>query len=258
MNRMRGMTSRLAVLMTLVALATGAIAACAGCFTPLGADKAMGSFGQGGYLFLRWQEGVEVMIWHDLAGEGTGHSASSNAGRLYVERGSVRLADGRSLAWELQTADGKTGKVQIDGIRYDLAAGTLFIVTTQDGTRAVRQLSRDLSAVPLDRDGILAFARNDLDLAPLLDENVSAPPKAGPGITIVGIVKDVSLSTRVIALAEPVDGFSVVALTPESELLSADGNEIAPRDIQPGMRIEASGVPGESEALLASEVHVLP
>jgi len=62
----------------------------------------------------------------------------------------------------------------------------------------------------------------------------------------------------VIALAEPVDGFSVVALTVTSKLLSADGNEIALRDMQLGMRIQASGMPGESGALLASEAHVFP
>ena len=258
MKRMRGMTSRLAVSTILVALATGAAAACVGRFTPPGADKAMGSFGQGGYLFLRWQEGLEVMIWHDLTGEGTGHSAGSNAGRLYVERGAAHSVDGRTLAWELQTADGKTGEIQINGVCYDLAAGTLFIITTQEGTTAVRQLSRDLSAVPLDRDGILTFAWNDPDLAPLLNETVPAPAEGDPRVTIVGTVRDVSLSARVIALAEPVDGFSVVALTVTNTLLSADGNEIALRDIQPGMKIQASGVPGESGALLASEVHVLP
>ena len=45
-------------------------------------------------------------------------------------------------------------------------------------------------------------------------------------------VRDFSLSSRVIALAESVDGFSVVALTVTSKLLSADGNEIALRDMQ--------------------------
>ena len=84
-----------------VALVPAMVAACADVVTPPGADKAMGSCVQGGCLLLRWQEGLEVMIWHDLAGEGTGHSAGSNAGRLYIERGSVRSADGRNLAWEL-------------------------------------------------------------------------------------------------------------------------------------------------------------
>jgi hypothetical protein len=87
---------------------------------------------------------------------------------------------------------------------------------------------------------------------------ITIPAEGEPGITIVGTVRDVSLSARVIALTEPVDGFGVVALTLESKLLSAGGNGITLRDIRPGMGIRASGLPGESQALLASEVHVFP
>jgi hypothetical protein len=87
---------------------------------------------------------------------------------------------------------------------------------------------------------------------------ITIPAEGEPELTIAGTVRDVSLSARVIALTEPVDRFSIVALTLESRLLSAGGNEIALRDIRPGMRIQASGLPGESQALLASEVRVLP
>ncbi len=78
------------------------------------------------------------------------------------------------------------------------------------------------------------------------------------GITIMGTVMDVSLSARIIMLQEPVEGFSVVALTEESELVSTDGDEITLRDIRPGMTIQTSGQPGESNALLASQVLLLP
>ncbi len=81
--------------------------------------------------------------------------------------------------------------------------------------------------------------------------------EAESGITIVGTVMDVSLSARIIMLREPVEGFDVIALTEESELVSTDGDEITLRDIRPGMRIEASGQPGKSNALLASQVLVL-
>ncbi len=59
-------------------------------------------------------------------------------------------------------------------------------------------------------------------------------------------------------LTEPMDGFSVIALTGENKLISASGSAIMLRDARAGMRIHASGQPGESQALLASEVHVLP
>jgi hypothetical protein len=170
--------TRLALLVVVV---TTAVVACGRSSTPPGASKAMGSAERGGYLFLRWQEGLEVMLWHDLTGDSSADSVGSAAGRRYLERGSASSADGRKLTWEVQTVDGTTGDVQISGTRYDLAAGDLFLVTTRGGATAVRQLRRDLSAVPLDHDGILAFARNDPELAAFLDEIPPAtPPVATP------------------------------------------------------------------------------
>lgn len=93
---------------------------------------------------------------------------------------------------------------------------------------------------------------------PRLPTPMPVPPTSPvePGITIVGTVMDVSLSARVIMLTEPVEGFGVVALTEESKLVSADGGEMALHEIRPGMRIQASGQPGESGALLANLVLV--
>lgn len=166
---------RLASLALLVLLAAAAASACTGSSTPPGANKYLGSFEQGGYLSLRWQEGLEVMIWHDIAGSVVAHSAGSTEDRVYTERGSARSADGRGFEWELQTTDGKTGQVRIGSASHDLSAGTLFIVTTDRGTTDVRQLDRDLSAVPLDHDGILAFAEKDPDLAAFLNADPRPP-----------------------------------------------------------------------------------
>jgi hypothetical protein len=162
-------------------LVTGAAAACSSGASPPGASKALGSVAQGGYLFLRWQEGLEVMIWHDLAGEGSADSSGFATGTFYIERGSALSRDGRSLAWEVQTRDGKLGEVQIEGLHYDLAAGGLFLVTTQGGTSTIKQLSRDLSDVPLNHEGILAFAGTDPELTAFLNEVPPAtPPSANP------------------------------------------------------------------------------
>ena len=181
MKRAVKTTIRLTRLALLAVLVTTVVVACDGSSSPPGASKALGSAARGGYLFLRWQEGLEVMIWHDLTGEGTADSSGFVAGKRYIERGSARSRDGRNLAWEVQTRDGELGEVQIGGSRYDVATGTMFLVTTQGDTMAVRQLLRDLSAVPLDHDGILTFAGNDPDLAAFLNEIPPAtPPSASP------------------------------------------------------------------------------
>ena len=82
-------------------------------------------------------------------------------------------------------------------------------------------------------------------------------PTSAETITITGTVMDVSLSARIIMLAEAVEGFEVVALTEESELVSASGGEATLQDIRPGMRIKASGQAGEAGALLAEQVLVM-
>jgi len=76
-------------------------------------------------------------------------------------------------------------------------------------------------------------------------------------ILISGTVKDISLSTRVITLNESVNDFNTIAVTEESELAFSNGSEITLRDIQPGMTIQITGQPGESNALLANQVLVL-
>jgi hypothetical protein len=95
---------------------------------------------------------------------------------------------------------------------------------------------------------------------PATSDGVSSPtattPTSPETITITGTVRDVSLSARIITLAEPVEGFEVVALTEGSELVSASGGEATLQDIRPGMQIKASGQAGEGGALLAEQVLV--
>lgn len=96
--------------------------------------------------------------------------------------------------------------------------------------------------------------------APATSDGVSSPtvttPTSPETITITGTVRDASLSARIITLAEPAEGFEVVALTEESELVSASGGEATLQDIRPGMQIKASGQAGEGGALLAEQVLV--
>lgn len=80
--------------------------------------------------------------------------------------------------------------------------------------------------------------------------------EAASGLTITGVVMDISPSVRIITLEEPVEGFREIALTEESTLLSVDGREILLREIPPGATIKAVGQPGTSDALIADHVLV--
>jgi hypothetical protein len=75
-------------------------------------------------------------------------------------------------------------------------------------------------------------------------------------IILMGTVMDVSMSARIIRLERAVQGFQVIALTEDTELVSSGGDPVTLRDIRPGMTVQATGRPGDSKALIAEEVLV--
>mgnify|MGYP001043212750 CR=1 FL=1 len=131
--------------------------------TPPGADAAAGTVGGASYVLLQWKEGLTVMIWHDFSESSRGSGSTSDP--IYHYQGYAESLGGHRFDWEVQTADGKTALFNIDGTRYDLTDGRLFIVTTQDGKTLVRQLDRDLSSVQTNRESIVAFAKSVSDVA---------------------------------------------------------------------------------------------
>lgn len=69
---------------------------------------------------------------------------------------------------------------------------------------------------------------------------------------------DGSLSARLIMRSEPVQGLDVIALTDETEMLSAAGDKVTLQEIRPGMRVQASGRTGSRSSLLAKQARILP
>jgi len=133
--------------------------------TPPGANMAGGGLGQARYVFLRWKEGLKIMMWHDCLKSGRGSGSGSTTDPVYRYQGWAESSDGRRFEWEVQTADGKTALFKIDDTRYDLTDGRLFIVTMKNGKTQVRQLDRDLSNVQANQESIVAFARSDPHVA---------------------------------------------------------------------------------------------
>jgi hypothetical protein len=76
------------------------------------------------------------------------------------------------------------------------------------------------------------------------------------GITITGVVTDISFSARLIKLKDPVEGIHILALNENCDLVTSNGEKIDLHSIQPGMTVQASGQPGSSDALLTSSVVV--
>ena len=133
--------------------------------TPPGASMAGGGLEQTSYVFLRWEEGLRIMIWYDALKSGEGSGSGSTADPIYRYHGYAESPDGRRFDWEVQTADGKTALFTIDNTTYDLADGALFLITTASGKTEVKQLQRNLSDVEPNRDSIVAFSKSDPDVA---------------------------------------------------------------------------------------------
>jgi hypothetical protein len=158
-------------------LAVAGLAACAPRITAPAAEVAAGAVEGTGYRFLHWKEGLAILIWYDFRGDSGSSSASSGGGlgapSTYAIHGYAESEDGDRFEWEVEMSDGKTARFRLDGESYDLSRGTLFIVSMEHGRADVTQLGRDLSDVEPNHASIVAFARDDADLAPLVG---AAPP----------------------------------------------------------------------------------
>jgi hypothetical protein len=109
------------------------------------------------------------MICHD-ATSATSSGSGSTSDPVYRVEGQAANTDGPGFHWTLETRDGQTAQFSIDGTSYDLSAGTLFLISTRDGSPQVEQLQRDLSGIQPNRESILAFAQEDPDIARSIED----------------------------------------------------------------------------------------
>src|SRR4051812_33351035 len=70
--------------------------------------------------------GGMVGFWGDSPG-GCGANTQSGPNGLKAE-GYLRMRGGQSVTFRVETKDGKTGPVMLDGKTYELAKGNLFLV----------------------------------------------------------------------------------------------------------------------------------
>jgi len=173
-----------------IALFVIPISGCAPRSAPPGADVTAGGVAeQASFEFLRWKEGLAIMIWYDFVGESGSFSTSEGArftpDPIFELQGYAESPDGARFEWKVQTNDGKTARFWIDGTPYDLSDGRLFIVTAKGDGTGVTQLARDLSSIQPNYSSCLAFAKNDPDLAQFMsDKAASTPSPPTPAATL--------------------------------------------------------------------------
>jgi hypothetical protein len=118
------------------------------------------------YDFCTWREGLVFLKVDDLSKPG------ESSFDFYHAVGSASNKDGTRYEWRLDTSDGITATVRINDKDYDIAEGTLFVVTAQRDKVEVHQLSRDLSELarphPFDHSAIIKFLGNDSEVRKIL------------------------------------------------------------------------------------------
>jgi hypothetical protein len=123
------------------------------------------------FTFLRWNEGLKILLVfdHPYGQEGKGASVVSRRktppnNPVHIELGTASLGDGRSYTWEVETADGRTGKLSIDGKEYDLSKGHFILFKGKGEQAQVLQLNRDLSDIPFDGADCRVYLEKDADV----------------------------------------------------------------------------------------------
>lgn len=132
------------------------------------------TLGETSVQYLRSDNEIALVVWTD----NTGASGNNSEGGLLTSShasGFSSSPDGRRIDWEWNTPTQKSGEFQIDGARYDLANGTLMLVSTKAGKVRVTQLDVDLSKVQFKihleaKKAFEGFAKNEPRVAKFVAE----------------------------------------------------------------------------------------
>ena len=138
------------------------IVGCSAKSTPPGANSIYGAVDGARFSYHYWEEGLAILIWHDMAAGGEGCSGTgSTEDPVYKLECDVESTDGQSFSWKAHTQDGVTAEMWIEDQRYDLSQGNMFLVSNGEAGLQVEQLQRDFSTLEPSNDAISALATSD-------------------------------------------------------------------------------------------------
>ena len=120
------------------------------------------------YVSISGDGRISLLIWSDAV-RNAGTRAESALLWSRVE-GFFSSADGQRIDWAWKAPREKGGDFRLNGTPYDLANGTLFLVSTRGGEVRVTQLDVDLSKVQADKQGFEDFAKGQPRVAQFIAE----------------------------------------------------------------------------------------
>jgi hypothetical protein len=115
------------------------------------------------------------VVWSD--GRGGNFDASWDEARKAVHyEGDFASREGREIAVECFTSDGKTGAVTIGDEAFELGNGSLFLVASSGPKTMVKQLKRDLSKLRSDSEWFKANATSDAEIKAFFEQPRTPEP----------------------------------------------------------------------------------
>jgi Tol biopolymer transport system component len=178
------------------------------------------------YTYHYWDEGLAILFWHDFTSGGEGCSGSgSTEDPVYRLECDVESADGESFSWQVQTQDGMTAEMWIDGQSIDLSKGTMFLVSTGEGGVQVEQLQRDFSELEPSYEAISALASSDPDVASFIASIDSKSDSADDGSEdgMAALVDALQLAGHSVEISSPIEQpFFFVT----GQIVVVDGEEV--------------------------------
>ena len=87
-----------------------------------------------------WGDDIAILVLSDIR---NGQGGGGRVADLTTYSGDHDSRDGRRIEWRCQTKNGKEGPVTFNGQNFELANGSLLLVTIDAEKTIVRQLKRD-------------------------------------------------------------------------------------------------------------------
>ena len=149
----------------MAALLSLGTAACFRFETPPGPDMVGGAYENAGYETFHWQEGLDILIWHDALSTSTCDSQGATNNDTHRVQCRAQAENGAEIFWEIETKDGRTATITINNQPFDLSAGTVFLIHASGDPTDIQQLERDLSGITSqDHESITQYGLADPDI----------------------------------------------------------------------------------------------
>ena len=114
--------------------------------TPPGPSSSFGIVNPNTHFqFLLWDEGLAIMLIDNITKGHQSSGSGSTKDPVYRQKGSAESKEGYRYEWKLETADGRSAEVEIDGNDYDIEKGVVFLITVTEKETIVDQIDLDLS-----------------------------------------------------------------------------------------------------------------